>query len=211
MNTEPERVMVSPTAAPPECTLPEKQWCAWCGVWGDHTSGRCDNLVRRACDDWRCGWQGTSATVLRAPDPFNEGDELIACPKCRCQTIRTCCDEPGCWEEATCGTPTPSGYRRTCGPHHPSAKLTTAGTTTPARLPEPADTQRNTGTLMEQSCAESADTLEQLRAENAKLRGIIARNALQRLRGEAATELHVTASDIKESLEILYAWLAANG
>jgi hypothetical protein len=23
---------------------PEKKWCAWCGVWGDHTSGGCDDL-----------------------------------------------------------------------------------------------------------------------------------------------------------------------
>lgn len=27
------------------------------------------------------------------------------------------CDEPGCTREATCGFPTPSGYRRTCGEH----------------------------------------------------------------------------------------------
>ena len=25
------------------------------------------------------------------------------------------CDEPGCDEEATCGIPTPAGYRRVCG------------------------------------------------------------------------------------------------
>lgn len=49
-------------------------------------------------------------------------------------------------------------------------------------------------------------TLEHLRADNHRLRGIIARNALQRLRGKDATELYVTAEDIKESLEILYAW-----
>jgi hypothetical protein len=27
---------------------------------------------------------------------------------------RLCCDEPGCKERSTCGTPTPHGYRRTC-------------------------------------------------------------------------------------------------
>lgn len=29
------------------------------------------------------------------------------------------CDEPGCKEEITCGTPTPTGYRRTCSTHAP--------------------------------------------------------------------------------------------
>lgn len=23
---------------------PEKKWCAWCGVWGDHQSGSCPEL-----------------------------------------------------------------------------------------------------------------------------------------------------------------------
>ena len=30
-----------------------------------------------------------------------------------------CCDEPGCREQATGGTPTPTGYRRTCREHAP--------------------------------------------------------------------------------------------
>ena len=72
-----------------------------------------------ACNNWRCGWHGMSDAVLRAPDPFNDGFFLTACPKCLDQTIRTCCDEPGCWEPDTCGTPTPEGYRRTCYKHMP--------------------------------------------------------------------------------------------
>ena len=48
----------------------------------------------------------------------------------------------------------------------------------------------------------AADEIERLRA-------IIARNALQRLRGEDAAELYVTADDIKDSLEVLYAWQAS--
>lgn len=24
----------------------EKKWCAWCGAWGNHTSGICDALRR---------------------------------------------------------------------------------------------------------------------------------------------------------------------
>ncbi len=27
------------------------------------------------------------------------------------------CEEPGCENEATCGTPTPDGYKRLCGTH----------------------------------------------------------------------------------------------
>ena len=42
-----------------------------------------------------------------------------------------------------------------------------------------------------------------------RLRDIIARNALQRLRGEDATELYVTADHIKDSLEVLSAWQAS--
>ena len=38
----------------------------------------------------------------------------------------------------------------------------------------------------------------------AKLKGIIARNAMQRLKGEDATELYITPDDIKDSLEVLY-------
>ena len=30
------------------------------------------------------------------------------------------CDEPGCMEHATCGTPTGIGYRWTCSEHNPS-------------------------------------------------------------------------------------------
>lgn len=74
---------------------------------------------KRACDEWRCGWRGVVVELLRAPDPFNPGDELFACPKCRCQTTRGCCDEPNCWEQDTCGTPTKAGYRRTCHKHVP--------------------------------------------------------------------------------------------
>lgn len=28
------------------------------------------------------------------------------------------CDEPGCSKRASCGFPTPDGYRRTCGEHY---------------------------------------------------------------------------------------------
>lgn len=46
------------------------------------------------------------SAALRAVDPFNDGETLIACPKCRGQTLHICCDEPKCTMEASCGTPT---------------------------------------------------------------------------------------------------------
>jgi hypothetical protein len=32
------------------------------------------------------------------------------------------CDEPDCYNEITCGTPTETGYRNTCGKHKPDLK-----------------------------------------------------------------------------------------
>lgn len=32
------------------------------------------------------------------------------------------CDEPGCINQATCGSPTDNGYRHTCGKHAPPLK-----------------------------------------------------------------------------------------
>jgi len=34
------------------------------------------------------------------------------------------CDESGCKERYTCGTPTPNGYRKTCGKHIPRVEET---------------------------------------------------------------------------------------
>lgn len=45
-----------------------------------------------------------------------------------------------------------------------------------------------------------------LREQSRKLRGIVARNALQRLAGEEAKQMFVTAEDIKDSLDVLYEW-----
>lgn len=76
--------------------------------------------TKRTCSDWRCGWRGEESEILVAPDPFNPGSEITACPKCReIGTTRVACDEPDCWDESTCGTPTPTGYRNTCDKHQP--------------------------------------------------------------------------------------------
>ena len=69
---------------------------------------------------FRCGWTGLEKDVLSAPNPFDPEDDLTGCPECKgVNTIVPACDEPGCWEEVTCGAPTPSGYRQTCGKHRP--------------------------------------------------------------------------------------------
>jgi hypothetical protein len=66
-----------------------------------------------------CHWHGTE--TLEAPNPFAEDNEkMLGCPGCReANRITLACDEPDCWRETTCGTPTPDGYRRTCGEHMP--------------------------------------------------------------------------------------------
>lgn len=72
------------------------------------------------CGDLMCGWIGVQGEVLQAPSPFDPEEELEACPVCnRINDMRRCCDEPECFEEATCGTPTQTVYRRTCGKHRP--------------------------------------------------------------------------------------------
>ena len=38
----------------------------------------------------------------------------------RLKAIARLCDEPGCYDEISCGTPTPDGYRSTCSKHAPN-------------------------------------------------------------------------------------------
>jgi hypothetical protein len=79
---------------------------------------------------WMCGecsWRGVEEELLRATNPFSddETDTIIGCPGCRePNTMRMACDENGCWEEGSCGTPTPSGYRHTCFNHRPMGRKT---------------------------------------------------------------------------------------
>lgn len=61
--------------------------------------------------------------VLRAPDPFTTDGTLVACPHCRtAEKLVGACDEPGCTRPSSCGTATPSGYRRTCHNHIPEVR-----------------------------------------------------------------------------------------
>lgn len=58
--------------------------------------------------------------ILTAPNPFSSVGVVTGCPLCKDVTTFTIvCDQMGCREPYSCGTPTPAGYRMTCGKHAP--------------------------------------------------------------------------------------------
>lgn len=57
---------------------------------------------------------------------------------------------------------------------------------------------------------EAISVIGRLERENSRLRGIIARNAMQRLAGEDAAEMHITHDDIVASIEILHEFQKLN-
>ena len=70
-----------------------------------------------------CDWRGLANDLLRAASPFDPSDFISGCPKCKGVDIcKIVCDEPGCWREVACGTPTVNGYRNTCPEHIPPKK-----------------------------------------------------------------------------------------
>lgn len=72
------------------------------------------------CDVFWCANICTDAEVLWADDPFNPGEKITACPKCRqIGTLVGACDFDGCKSAATSGTPTASGYVSRCYDHRP--------------------------------------------------------------------------------------------
>jgi hypothetical protein len=67
-----------------------------------------------------CNWIGQDNNLLSAPNPFNASEIIRGCPDCK--SIESCnlvCDELGCKDFASCGTPTKNGYRHTCWKHMP--------------------------------------------------------------------------------------------
>ena len=76
------------------------------------------NDYKAVCKE--CGWRGKWSQLLEAPNPFDpENDRITGCPNCReIESARVVCDEPNCWNEQTCGFPTPDGYRMTCSKHY---------------------------------------------------------------------------------------------
>jgi len=73
------------------------------------------------CQERRCNWVGEESEILYFQNPYNESEKIGVCPECR--TIETsiwqACDEQGCNRTASCGVPTPEGYRNTCYDHMP--------------------------------------------------------------------------------------------
>ena len=70
-----------------------------------------------------CHWHGRASEMLIAQHPFAPTETISGCPKCKgIDQLFVVCDEPGCAQEVSCGTPTPQGYRQTCGAHQPEWK-----------------------------------------------------------------------------------------
>lgn len=62
-----------------------------------------------------------SDEVLRTTNPFNPAEEIIGCPACAAiDQFSILCQFEGeeCRRDATCGLPTPAGYRHVCGAHY---------------------------------------------------------------------------------------------
>jgi len=73
--------------------------------------------LRWQCQD--CDWIGgdDELDIVADPKPGSRRAWTV-CPACRAaEHFTNLCDEPGCNREATCGWPSPAGYRRTCGQH----------------------------------------------------------------------------------------------
>lgn len=67
-----------------------------------------------------CHWIGQDKELLSGINPFDTEEQIMGCPDCK--SIESCevvCDEPGCNDFASCGTPTPLGYKHTCWKHKP--------------------------------------------------------------------------------------------
>ena len=81
-----------------------------------------------------CPWRGLQGDLLRATNPFDESDSISGCPRCHSiDSAVPACDEEGCWEPVTCGTPieededTGKKYRNTCSKHRPKEAAEAAG------------------------------------------------------------------------------------
>jgi len=74
------------------------------------------NQIKWKCTS--CDSISIDANLLKAKNPFDETLIITGCPVCKdVAGFTEICDEPNCVRNATCGFPTPEGYRRTCGEH----------------------------------------------------------------------------------------------
>lgn len=70
-----------------------------------------------------CEHQSNLLHHLIAENPFNSEEAIYGCPTCKSiDSFRMACDEPGCWDLVSCGTPSAAGYRHTCRKHQPHEK-----------------------------------------------------------------------------------------
>lgn len=74
---------------------------------------------------WRCSeceWVGPERDLLVKPNPFEPQYEVCGCPDCRAiDHFELVCDAGECMEIASCGWPSPGGYRNTCHKHMANA------------------------------------------------------------------------------------------
>ncbi len=72
---------------------------------------------------WRCdcGHCCKQSEFLNAANTFDTKDHVYGCPRCRARNPNwvEVCDAQRCSNQATCSTPTATGYRRTCSKHAP--------------------------------------------------------------------------------------------
>lgn len=73
---------------------------------------------KRICPECRATMR--ESELLTAPNPFDPGCTITGCPKCFQPILPlVACEEPGCWEHATCGFRSGDGpYLRTCYAHY---------------------------------------------------------------------------------------------
>ncbi len=78
-----------------------------------------DPKLKYGCQE--CRWTGYDAELLVAPHPFSEGCKVHGCPSCQdiCGLVMIC-DEAGCKDPVSCGTPVDGDYRSTCYAHMPT-------------------------------------------------------------------------------------------
>jgi hypothetical protein len=70
-----------------------------------------------------CGWTGPTPCTTWLQMGGRPRQAINCCPECMGinTTIEPCCDEPGCTEPSSCGTPTAAGgYKRHCHNHPPA-------------------------------------------------------------------------------------------
>lgn len=94
----------------------------WLDLFGVEKGRRVMSVLNQKMVCVKCVWYGYGRDRLVAQNPFEPKEKLFGCPGCKgADCLRIACDEDDCWERATCGTATATGYRYTCCTHKPEA------------------------------------------------------------------------------------------